>query len=546
MTISYQQLIDAFDPRELEQRFDGDFDRGINVCHEICDRHAQGERIALIHTGLDGQTHQYSFRTLSERAAQFAHYLKSHGIGKGDRVAGLLPRSPELLITILGTLRAGAVYQPLFTAFGPDAIGYRLQRAQTRLVVTNAEQWHKLAALDSRPHTLLVGAPGDDAAADDHWDQVLALDTVFEPVMLTREDPCLQMFTSGTTGKAKGVSVPVHALLEFWVYMTYAVDLRPQEDRFWNVADPGWAYGLYYGVVGPLSLGATIHFNEHGFTAENTLAFLQEHRITNLAAAPTAYRLLMANEELVAQYPDIALRSASSAGEPLNPEIVNWMQRHFDCPTADHYGQTETGMTAANFHTAEHPRHAGGMGYPLPGFRLVVLGADGQELPPGETGVLAVDTDASPLMFFRGYSWGEKSAFQDHYYLTGDMVLQNEDGSFAYSGRDDDVITSAGYRIGPSDVESSLLEHAAVIESAVVGKPDVKRGHIVKAYVVLGTRHVPSEALAEELKMFVRERLSGHAYPREITFVDELPKTPSGKLQRYLLRQRAAEEAGND
>jgi len=544
MTRTYEQLIDAFDLGELEQRFDGDFDKGINVCHEICDRHAGNDRIALRHTGLDGETGEYSFRQLQDRAARFANYLKKHGIGKGDRVAGLLPRSPELLITILGTLRAGAVYQPLFTAFGPDAIDYRLQKASTRLIVTNAEQWPKVAQLARCPRSLLVGDPGPDTAADDHFDSVLSQSEDFEPVLITRHDPCLQMFTSGTTGKAKGVSVPVHALLEFWVYMADAVDLRP-DDHFWNVADPGWAYGLYYGVVGPLAMGATIHFNEHPFTADNALDFLSRHHITNLAAAPTAYRLLMANEELIDNYPDIRLRVASSAGEPLSAEIVNWMQRRFACPTADHYGQTETGMTAANFHTAEHPRHPGGMGYPLPGFRLVVLDGEANEVPRGETGVLAVDTEHSPLMFFQGYTWGEKAAFQGRYYLTGDMVTQLDDGSFVYSGRDDDIISSAGYRIGPADVEGTLLEHPAVVESAVVGKPDAKRGHIVKAYVVLGSRYQSSDELAEELKQFVRNRLSAHAYPREITFVDELPKTPSGKLQRFILRQRAAGEASD-
>lgn len=538
---TYQQLMENFDIRQLEAQFDGDFDRAINVCHEICDRHVEGERLALRHTDVNGKTREYSFRQLRDYAAQFANYLRQHGIGRGDLVAGLLPRGPELLITILGTLRAGAVYQPLFTAFGPDAIDYRLQRAQTRLVVTNAEQWPKLAELASRPRTLLAGA-GETHEADDHWQAVLAQDSQFDPVMLSREDPCLQMFTSGTTGKAKGVSVPVHALLEFRVYMTDAVGLQP-EDRFWNVADPGWAYGLYYGVVGPLSLGTTIHFNEHPFTADNALAFLSHHKITNLAAAPTAYRLLMANEELVNNYPDIQLRVASSAGEPLSAELVYWMQRRFDCPTADHYGQTETGMTAANFHTVDHPRHPNGMGYPLPGFRLAIIDAQGNELPAGQTGILAVDNEHSPLMFFRGYSWGEKAAFKGRYYLTGDMVTQMDDGSFVYSGRDDDIIASAGYRIGPADVEGSLIEHPAVVESAVVGKPDSKRGHIVKAYVVLSSRYQASDLLAEELQQFVRQRLSAHAYPREITFVDELPKTPSGKLQRFILRQRAAEEA---
>lgn len=542
--MSYQDFIKQFSPSTIEDQFIGSLDQGINVCVEICDRYADGDKVALRYQRVDGSSGEMTFAELKTRSAQFANYLKAQGIGKGDRVACLLPRTPELLITVLGALRAGAVYQPLFTAFGSGAIEYRLNQAQTKLIVTNSDQWPKLTDVQGLPKTLLVPDAQNTFAADADALFSQAQDAqsdVFEPVLIGREDPFLQMFTSGTTGKSKGVTVPAKGLISFWTYMTYAIGLTP-EDRYWNVADPGWAYGLYYAVVGPLMLGCTTHFNEHGFTADNTFQFMQDYKITNLAAAPTAYRLLMANEDMRAGY-DINLRVASSAGEPLNPEVITWVKRVFDCPVKDQYGQTETGMTSANFHALAHEERTACMGYPLPGYRLVALDGNLNEVGPGETGELAIDVEASPQFFFQGYTWGEKNPFKGKYYLTGDIVISNGDGSHSYTGRDDDIIASAGYRIGPADVESTLLEHDAVIESAVVGKPDEKRGSIVKAYVVVKPGTATSAELVEELQQFVRKRLSTHSFPREIEFVEELPKTPSGKLQRFLLRQRAEEES---
>ena len=541
----YAAYISNFDPADIEAQLRGDLSQGLNLCEEICDRHAQADssKVALRYQRIDGSKGELSFAELQRRSAQFANFLTSQGIGKGDRVACLLPRTPELLIAVLGTLRAGAVYQPLFTAFGSGAIEYRLSSAGTKLIITNPEQWPKLADITALPKTLLVGEAGDQGAsdADQLWSAAVESQSdSFEPVRIQADEPFLQMFTSGTTGKSKGVAVPAKAIISFWTYMELAIGLRP-DDNYWNVADPGWAYGLYYAVVGPLLLGCTTHFNEHGFTADNTYAFMQEHQITNLAAAPTAYRLLMANEKQRYDY-SIRLRVASSAGEPLNPEVVSWMARVFDCPVRDHYGQTETGMTACNYHALTHEEHTACMGFPMPGHRLVALDDQFNEVAAGETGQLAVDVSQSPQFFFMGYSFSDKKPFHGNYYLTGDMVIRNADGSHSYTGRDDDIITSAGYRIGPADVESTLLEHPAVIESAVVAKPDAKRGSIVKAYAVIREEDEPNQALVEALQQHVRNRLSTHAFPREIEFVTELPKTPSGKLQRFLLRQRAADE----
>jgi len=541
----YTDVYNNFDAAALEADIlDGRLDSGLNVCHEICDKWATDpQKVALFYEIVDGGDGTLTFAELKAASARFANYLKSRGIGKGDRVAGLLPRGPELLIVIAGALRAGAVYQPLFTAFGSGAIEYRLERAGTKLVVTDPANYPKLTEVKNCAPVLCVNASETGADVQDFEETLAQQSDQFEPVMIKGSDPFLQMFTSGTVGKAKGVAVPAKALLAFYVYMKYAIDLR-DDDVFWNVADPGWAYGLYYAVVGPLMMGHATHFNPGAFTPESTYDMIRKYKITNLAAAPTAYRLLKANDQVLPEGENLGLRVCSSAGEPLNPEVVNWIKNRHFCPVKDHYGQTETGMTCCNFHGLEHPVREGSMGYSSPGHKVVALNEKNEEVGEGEIGQLAVDVKASPLFHFDGYTWGEKDPFVNGYYLTGDMVICHGDGSFSFSGRDDDIITTAGYRVGPADVESTLLEHAAVAESGVVAKPDEKRGAIIKAYVVIKSGQEPADdqALKDELQELVRRRLSTHAFPREIEFVDELPKTPSGKIQRFVLRNRAKDE----
>jgi len=547
MTIeNYQEFYDRFTPAVVEEHMAGSLADGFNVCEEICDKWADSDRIALKFEGAEREAEELSFADLKLKSAQFANYLTSQGIGKGDRVAALLPRTPELLVVIVGTLRAGAVYQPLFTAFGPGAIEYRVQQAGTKLVLTDPANRYKLDGVEECPPILTVNrdqASERYATDKDFAEELSALSTEFAPVRVGADDPFLQMFTSGTVGKSKGVAVPTRAILSFYVYMRYAVGLRP-EDTYWNVADPGWAYGLYYAVVGPLLLGNTTHFCEAGFTPETTYNMLRKYKITNLAAAPTAYRLLMANDDVLSADDKFDLRVASSAGEPLNPEVISWVDKRLGCPVMDHYGQTETGMTACNHQDLEQEVvRVGSMGFSMPGHRVVALDAEYNEIPEGETGQLAVDVENSPLFFFQGYTWQEKHPFHGKYYLTGDVVMSHGDGSYSFTGRDDDIITTAGYRVGPADVESSLLEHEAVAESGVVGKPDPKRGSIIKAFVVIKREFRADDELAEELKQHVRNRLSTHAFPREIDFVDELPKTPSGKIQRFILRNQARDES---
>ena len=537
----YAAFAAAFRPGDLAATFSGDFATGINAAVECCDRHATPGRVALYWEGQDGRSSTLTFEQLREQSSRFANFLVSRGVQPGDRVAGLLPRVPELLVVILGTLRAGAVYQPLFTAFGPKAIEYRVGASEAKLIVTDPVNRHKLDEVEGCPAVMTLGATvaGD---IDFHAELARQADS-FAPVMRKGDDPMLMLFTSGTTGLAKGVAVPHRALMAFQMYMRYAVGLR-DEDAFWNIADPGWAYGLYYAAIGPLLLGHATTFYDGPFSVESTYRMIGKYGITNLAGSPTAYRMLVAAGPEAASGVAGQLRVVSSAGEPLNPEVIRWFAEHLRCTIHDHYGQTETGMTLCNFHALKHAVRAGSAGFEIPGYTLAVVDDEGRELPPGRHGTLAVDRERSPLFFFPGYWRQQTSAFVGKYYLTGDTVEQSEDGSIAFVGRGDDIITSSGYRIGPFDVESSLLEHPAVAETAVIGKPDPERTEIVKAFVVLKPGVTGDDALAEELRQLVRRRLAAHAYPREIVFVDSLPKTPSGKIQRFLLRQQEAGAKG--
>ncbi|MGR3896796.1 AMP-binding protein [Pseudomonas sp. 1176_21] len=508
----------------------------LNACVECCDRHAAEGGVALYWERHDGACAQYTFADLQQRAARLANVLKAQGVGPGDRVAGLLPRTVELLVTVLATWRLGAVYQPLFTAFGPKAIEHRLHSSGARVVVTDRTNRPKLDEIEGCARIITVDAQAGSGDLDFHT----ALDAASAdcaPVLLSGEAPFLLMFTSGTTGPAKPLEVPLRAIVAFQGYMRDAIDLRP-EDNFWNLADPGWAYGLYYAVTGPLALGQATTFFDGPFSVESTCRVIDKYAITNLAGSPTAYRMLIAAGQAFAEPIKGRLRVVSSAGEPLNPEVIRWFAEHLQVTIHDHYGQTELGMVLCNHHGLRHPVHLGSAGFAIPGHRIVVLDEQQHELPPGQPGILAVDREQSPLCWFGGYHGVQTKAFVGKYYLSGDTVELNQDGSISFVGRSDDVITTSGYRVGPFDVESALIEHPAVIEAAVVGKPDPERTELIKAFVVLASGVEGTPELAENLRQHVRQRLYAHAYPREIEFVGELPKTPSGKLQRFILRNQ--------
>jgi acetyl-CoA synthetase len=534
----YAQAAAGFRLADLTALFQGDFAAGINACVECVDRHPAGA-VALEWENARGARKNFSFGQLRELSARFANLLAANGVRPGDVVAGMLPRIPELLVTILGTWRAGAVYQPLFTALGPKAIEHRLQLAGAKFVVTDAANRAKLDEIVNLPPVAVVS---DVAPRQGDFDFAAELESAadhFEPVLRAGHEIFMMMSTSGTTGLPKGVPVPLNALPSILAYMRDAVDLRP-EDRFWNIADPGWAYGLYYAVIGPLLLGHATTFYDGPFTPESTYRLIATRKITNLAGAPTAFRLLIAAGPQAAAGVKNQLRAVSSAGEPLNPEVIRWFAEHLAAPIHDHYGQTELGMVVNNHHRLRHHVHPGSAGFAMPGYRVAVLDEHSRELPPNQPGMLAIDIARSPLLWFTGYFKQATPAIADGYYRTGDTVELEPDGRISFVGRSDDVITSSGYRIGPFDVESALIEHPAVIEAAVIGKPDPERTELVKAFVVLAQNFEPSDALAEELSQYVKRRLSAHAYPREVAFVEQLPKTPSGKLQRFLLRNAEA------
>ena len=550
---SYSDYYHNFDMSALLTEIFGEqLDDRLNAYMACCGRHVRdgrGDNIALVHEDTAGNVTRMSFAELDKASAQVAHLLQSYGVKVGDQVATMLPRSPELLTIVLATWRIGAVYQPLFTAFGYDSIQYRIDKANTKVVFTNQENRGKFEDLAKQTKMVLVGSKVDAQSwGDDNYAEKIStqLQTAHSqkvpPVLLNTDAPFLQMFTSGTVGKAKGVSVPLSALSAFYLYMRYAIDLRA-DDNYWNMADPGWAYGLYYAITGPLLMGVTTYFNESSFDAANTRDFMVRHKISNLASSPTAFRMMKSSGVFESAHNDnsndneakLSLRCANSAGETLNTEVISWVETYLNCKVCDQYGQTETGMTCCEHHALDHECPVGSMGMALPGHTLVVLDDDMKVLADGEQGQLAVVVSQSPAFYFRGYSWNEKDAFVDDYYLTGDVVERHSDGSYWFSGRDDDIIITAGYRIGPTDIENTVLEHEAVAESASVGVPDEMRGHMIKSYVVLKDGIEGTEKIAKEIQDLVRRRLSTHAYPREVEFVAALPKTPSGKIQRFLL-----------
>nr|WP_196108401.1 MULTISPECIES: acyl-CoA synthetase [unclassified Ochrobactrum] len=534
----YEDAVAQFRIEDAIAKLHGNPEAGINACVECCDRHIGDNRVALRAIATNGELSELTFENLRDMAARAGNVMKDAGVSAGDVVAGLLPRTPELIATILGAWRIGAVYQPLFTAFGPKAIEHRLKTSGAKLVVTNTANRAKLAEVENCPKVATVLASGESLHAGDiDFRQATASASVdCPPVLRTGSDMFMMMSTSGTAGLPKGVPVPLYALLAFGAYMRDAIGLR-SDDIFWNIADPGWAYGLYYAVTGPLQLGIATTLYEGGFTAESTYDIIERLGVTSLAGSPTAFRLLMAEGPEAAKRVKGRLRVVSSAGEPLNPEVIRWFDAYLGAPIYDHYGQTELGMVVNNHHGLEHAVRHGSAGYAMPGYRVAVLDEQSNELGPNQPGILAVDIAKSPLLWFSGYYKQETPAIAGGYYRTGDTVEFEPDGSISFIGRADDVITSSGYRIGPFDVESALLEHAAVNEAAVVGVPDPQRTEIVKAFVILAPGFEGTQELKDELAWHVKTRLSAHAYPREIDFLSELPKTPSGKIQRFLLRK---------
>ncbi|MEU4840174.1 AMP-binding protein [Nocardia testacea] len=527
--------------RELLDAYDGP-----DACAAelLCDRHP-ADAVAFTVIDSDLSAVDLTYGELRARSERFAAALAGLGVGAGDQVATLMAKSVDLVVVLLGIWRRGAVHVPLFTAFAPPAIAFRLQASGASVVIADPDQVGKLAPGDDMPaeppwRTIVTGTA--DAPGALRMDELPAAGAGTEPPAVVGGDGLLvQLFTSGTTGTPKGVPIPVRALASFHAYQEFALDVRPG-DVFWNAADPGWAYGLYYAILGPLASGTRSLLLHAGFSPELTWQVLERFGVTNFAAAPTVYRALRAAEP----GNPVRLRRASSAGEPLTPEVVAWSAEHLGVAVRDHYGQTEHGMVICNaWHDdLDAPAPAGSMGRPLPGWACAVLADDADtEAPTGELGRIAIDTERSALLWFLGYldapeQTAQRFTADGRWYLTGDAGSRDADGYFHFSARDDDVIIMSGYRIGPFDVESVLVLHDQVAEAAVVGLPDELRGEVLEAFVVLRGDTPGTPELEAQLQTLVKQKFAAHAYPRRVHFVSMLPKTPSGKVQRFLLRQQ--------
>lgn len=526
---------------------------GLNIAHEAVDRHAnspRASRVALRCLGKDGAAREVTYTALAAQTSRFAHVLASLDVNPGDGVFALCGRVPALYVAALGTLKRGSVFCPMFSAFGPEPIRARLSLGGARALVTTEALYRKKvaalrASLPDLRTVLLVDAREDPPDAPG----VRALGPLMERASdrwtippTDPETPALLHFTSGTTGRPKG-AVHVHAaVVAHHATGALALDFQP-DDVFWCTADPGWVTGTSYGIIAPLTHGLTCIIDEGEFDAERWYATLERERVTNWYTAPTAVRMLMrAGDELPKRYDLSRLRYVASVGEPLNPEAVVWSASVLGHPIHDNWWQTETGgIMVANF--AAMDIRPGSMGRPLPGIDAAIVRRTGDEVAvidaPGVEGELAL-RPGWPSMF-RAYLDDEaryRKCFSGGYYLTGDLARRDADGYFWFVGRADDMIKSSGHFIGPFEVESALLEHPAVAEAGVIGKPDPVALEVVKAFVSLKPGHSPDDALRLELLGFARKRLGASVAPREIEFVSALPRTRSGKIMRRLLKAR--------
>lgn len=545
MTISYEDLVKQFSWDNVRKEFRSNPDKEFNMAADFIDPWAEKkpDEIAIYQEDEDGNTEEWTWKHFQTRVNQMANYLESIGIKQGDRVAGLLGKDLELIATIFGALKAGAIYVPLFTAFAKDAIMHRINDAGVSLLVTNREQIDKLGEEDINFKTILI----DEEVADgkDFWEVLDSCSSEYETAPTLGDDPAVIQYTSGTTGLPKGAIEKHKLLFTLYPYFNYALFIE-EDDVFFGGADLGWAYGLFACTIGPLSCGAKTVVYKGQFTPVKAFELMDKYQVTNFAHAPTAYRFMMAVPEDVRKQYNINVKKFSSAGEPLDQEVIRFFQENYGRAIYDHYGSTETNMIINNYNITDMEVKAGSMGFPTVGMDIQLIDDNGEPVKDGEVGQIAVNTDTN-MFGFGGY-WNNEEALKDKmngkWFLTGDLAIRDEDGYFWFQGRADDVILSAGYRIGPTEVEASLMEHPAVLEAAVVGKPDKEKRELVKAYVSLNDPEQASEELKEELIQFVRDRLSKHQYPREIEFIDEFPKTQSGKIQRYVLKQQEYERAG--
>ena len=517
----------AYDDMRASHRWDVP-DR-YNIAFDVCDKHPP-DKPAMIWESFDGRRRELTWGELQDLANRAAHVLAARGVARGDRVAIVLPPTPETAAIFFGTWKLGAILLSMSVLYGDDGIQHRLSDSGARILVTDADNAPRFEH-DWAPDVLvldeetLAAAPNDPVFAD-----------------TAADDPAQLYYTSGTTGLAKGI-VHAHRYLLAHEEFVYCHEVEDGE-RFHGMGEWAWAAGIAP-LLGPWRLGAVqcVYRREGGFDPHRQLDFLSRNRVTNVFTTPTAMRAMMAVEDAGTRYPQV-FRRVCSAGEPLNPEAIRWFREQYGLTVLDFYGLTESYPLVANYPGMEV--REGSMGKPMPGWDVQILDEDERPVAPGERGEICLRARSNPhypLGYWQNEEAGRET-FGGEWFHTKDAAIEDEDGYYWYVGRADDVIIAAGYRIGPFEVESACLEHPAVREAAAVASPDELRGNVVKAFVVLADGYEPSDGLASEIQRFVRERLSAYAYPRLVEFVPDLPKTLTGKIRRIELRQLELDRAG--
>ncbi|GBF76237.1 acetate--CoA ligase [Paenibacillus sp. 598K] len=539
---SYEEARASFSLEALEQQFSWHTSGKVNMAYETIDRHVaegRGDRIALYYSD-KSREEQYTFAELKEQSDKFANVLRGLGIGKGERVFIFMPRTPELYFCLLGILKVGAIVGPLFEAFMETAVKDRLQDSGAVAIVTTPALLGRIAheELPELKYRIVVGeevAAGEGIV--DYAAEMAQAASGGEIEWLDREDGLIIHYTSGSTGKPKGVYHVQNAMLQHRLTARYVLDLK-EGDVYWCTADPGWVTGTSYGIFAPWLMGATNVIRGGRFSPEDWYSTIQKYGVTVWYSAPTAFRMLMgAGDDLVGKFDLTSLRHVLSVGEPLNPEVVRWGMKVYGQRIHDTWWMTETGgQLICNYPSMDIK--PGSMGKPVPGVTAAIIDDSGRELPPNRMGNLAIRTPWPSMM---RKIWNNPAKYEEYFrltgwYVSGDSAYQDEEGYFWFQGRIDDVINTAGERVGPFEVESKLVEHPAIAEAGVIGKPDPMRGEIIKAFVALREGYEPSEELKQQIYTFVKVGLSAHAAPREIEFRDKLPKTRSGKIMRRVLK----------
>ena len=515
-----------------------------NIAWECCGRHARHrERLALYFEDANGATACFSFWDLQVRANRLSNALRGLGVGPGDRVAIILPQRPETAISYLAIFQMGAIAVPLSHLFGPDALEYRLGDSGAKVAIVDPDTLPNLWAVRNAVPQLLhvIGAAGAREANVDDWDDLLGRSSArFDPLDTGADDPALIIYTSGTTGAPKGALIPHRALLGNLPGFICSHDFFPQDgDMFWSPADWAWTGGLFDALLPTWRFGLPILAHRGRFEPEHAFWLMEKYGVRNAFLFPTALKMMMKEVPHPRARFDVHLRSLMSGGEAVGDAVREWARAELNVTINEIFGQTEMNYVIGGCVALFAPK-AGAMGRAYPGHRITLLDEDGAEVAPGNIGEVAVWRAGDPVVFLEYWNNPEatRAKFSGGWGRTGDLATRDDEGFYWYKGRTDDVIKSAGYRIGPAEIEDCLLKHPAVANAAVIGLPDEERGARIKAFLVLRPDTGPSEALEDSIRQHVRARLAPYQYPREIEFIDQLPLTTTGKIQRRLLRSR--------